>query len=401
MAGPKLEAKLGLDNSEFKKGLKESETSIGGFKTNLLGMASGIAIATGALKILGDYFKSTDQGARLMNTGLRIAKQAIADLASTTKLNLANLILAGKYAKEENNIREGNRVDLVKEAELQRDLNKLRLEAADQTKTDTQRITLLNDALKKHNELIDYKIADTKEELLNIQKKLSLDINNTKWLDEEAKIKAELINLDAERYSEARRMESTVTGLIATETERIKDLAKAQREALARLKEANALGVVGGFTPKSFYDAMRVPIKGGGLARGGSDLAGGPEAVSPVNKMTEALQLQSEAVNILTNSFDVLFTSSSNGFQEMIATMIEGMKRLVAEYIAKAVIFGLIRALFPGSDIAIGATQQLWNMGLGGKATQNLGGFQSQPMNVNVVGSIKGKDIALALRRNG
>jgi hypothetical protein len=85
----------------------------------------------------------------------------------------------------------------------------------------------------------------------------------------------------------------------------------------------------------------------------------------------------------------------------MIGSMIDGMKRLVAEYLAKAVIFGLIRALFPGSGLATMATENLWNMGLGGKATGGLGGFQSKPMNVNVVGAIKGKDIALALRRNG
>lgn len=130
-------------------------------------------------------------------------------------------------------------------------------------------------------------------------------------------------------------------------------------------------------------------------------MAGGPEAVTAVNDLTNALMLQGEAINILTNSFDTLFTSTENGFQNMVETMIDGMKRLVAEYLAKAVIFGLIRALFPGSELAVMATQNLWNMGIGGKATGGLGGFQSQPLNVNVVGSIRGKDIALALRRNG
>ena len=140
---------------------------------------------------------------------------------------------------------------------------------------------------------------------------------------------------------------------------------------------------------KQFYDFQDTK---NGLA--GTNNKGG------VKGMTDELLLQSEAVNILTNSFDTLFSSTENGFQNMVATMIDGMKRLVAEYLAKALIFGLIRALFPGSDLAIGATEQLWNMGLGGKAKGGLGGFQSQPLNVNVVGTIKGKDIGLALRRN-
>jgi len=130
-------------------------------------------------------------------------------------------------------------------------------------------------------------------------------------------------------------------------------------------------------------------------------LADAPEFKQPIEDMTEALMLQGEAINILTNSFDTLFTSAENGFQNMVETMIDGMKRLVAEYLAKAVIFGLIRALFPATELGKMATQNLWNMGLGGKATGGLGGFQSQPLNVNVVGAIKGKDIALALRRNG
>lgn len=130
-------------------------------------------------------------------------------------------------------------------------------------------------------------------------------------------------------------------------------------------------------------------------------LADAPEYKKPIEDMTEALMLQNDAINILTNGFDTLFSSTENGFNNMIDTIIDGLKRLAAEYLAKAVIFTLIRSLFPGSGLAVMATQNLWNMGIGGKATGGLGGFQSQPLNVNVVGSIRGKDIALALRRNG
>lgn len=155
-------------------------------------------------------------------------------------------------------------------------------------------------------------------------------------------------------------------------------------------------------------------------------LAGGPEAVTAINDMTEAMMLQVEGINILANGFDSLFSSTEDGFKNMIDTMIDGLKRLAAEYLAKAVIFGLVRALFPASNMAIGATKGLQGLGLIGFAEGGLAfgpqlamvGENSSrgnpevimPMNklasmmgpqiVEVKGTIKGKDIALALRRN-
>ena len=169
-------------------------------------------------------------------------------------------------------------------------------------------------------------------------------------------------------------------------------------KSLTTLREVNPM--IGGVeTPDNLSSSWAKISTGADEAW--DKLAKGPGFTQPIEDMTDALMLQGEAINILTNSFDTLFTSAEDGFANMVDTMIDGMKRLVAEYLAKAVIFGLIRALFPASGLATMATQNLWNMGLGGKATGGLGGFQSQPLNVNVVGSIRGKDIALALRRNG
>jgi len=190
----------------------------------------------------------------------------------------------------------------------------------------------------------------------------------------------------------------------AQEIENLSDTAEEAAKKLEQLKKANEL-----FNLENFGGSYSIagavaneegPI-GRGWLKGGKTLAGAPESLTAINDMTDALILQEEAINILTNGFDTLFSSAENGFANMVDTMIDGMKRLVAEYLAKAVIFGLIRALFPGSGLATMATENLWNMGLGGKATGGLGGFQSKPLNVNVVGSIRGKDIALALRRNG
>jgi hypothetical protein len=140
--------------------------------------------------------------------------------------------------------------------------------------------------------------------------------------------------------------------------------------------------------------------------QGISGLSSGPkELKGQVEDLTNALYYQAEAVNILSNGFSQLFSSTGNGFQGMIDTIIEGIKRMVAELLAKAAILTLIRVLLPGPGPAVNATTELMNMfwsGLfsGGGSAGNVGGIVSQGVNVNVQGVIKGKDIALSLMRN-
>ena len=215
-------------------------------------------------------------------------------------------------------------------------------------------------------------------------------------------------------------------GRIQTQLKVIDALEK-RIKSLTTLREANPM--IGGVDVPGSLSASWAKISTG-ADEAWDKLAKGPEAVTAVTDMTDALMLQGEAINILTNSFDTLFSSAGEGFKGMIDTMIDGMKRLVAEYLAKAAVFLLIRALFPASNAAIGATKGLAGMGLGklvgfasggmvfGPQLAMVGENSSRsnpeviaPLNklmgmmgpqiVEVKGTIKGKDIALALRRNG
>jgi hypothetical protein len=502
MADEKLKAKLGLDNSEFKRGLKDSEGQLSklnaGFKR--LGVMIGAAFSVSAItNFVGEgiklaasmqgveaAFKSLNQPNLLQNlrnatrgtvTDLQLMQKAVQ--AKNFKIPLEQLATYFEFATKRA-IQTGESVDYLVDSiitgigrksvlvmdnlgisavELQKEIAKVgdfgvaagniiqrELTAmGDVTDTAATSISQLATAWKELKTqvgefVLKSGLKEFFQDLTTYMKVLQdPDIPLIGWkspthenLEEYRKAKEFLakqqsVNMYSGGESSGGPLEKvkeqveTIASLneqLKTEKENLEQIDVADKKGLAtqlqvidalekRIKSLTTLGATREVNPMIGKVAAPGDLAGSWqkITANSKDawdkLSGGPEAVTAVEDMTNALMLQNEAINILTNSFDALFTSTENGFQNMVETMIDGMKRLVAEYLAKAVIFGLIRALFPGPGLAVMATQNLWNMGLGGKATGGLGGFQSQPLNVNVVGSIKGKDIALALRRNG
>lgn len=423
MADQKLTAKLGLDTNDF-------DSTLGGLSNKLknisvgwgAAVAAGGGIITKVLQGVSEAFLDTTMGVKAATAAQELWAQSTYNLA-TGMVNFNKTMYDSlKIAEYMVWLRQDNRKDLIEEAKLQKEYNRLYFEIVDRGKTDAERIKLMNDAIKINNDLYDTRIKNVKEELKLVQAQLAVRPKSNKLLDEEAKLQAQLITLDGERYTGMRRLQSQKTSLeeqtkndnlkkyldwIDEQNRKTDQLAEATKEAareLENLKRANEAFYLKGFRGESLYGAVsQKNVIGGGLAAGGSDLAGtnNKGAIGAVNDMTQALQLQSEAINILSYGFESLFSSAEDGFENMINTIISGIERLVAEYLAKAVILGFIRALFPGSDLAIGATQGLWNMGIGGRSSvNNIVGHQSAPLNINVQGFIKGKDIALAMRRN-
>lgn len=134
--------------------------------------------------------------------------------------------------------------------------------------------------------------------------------------------------------------------------------------------------------------------------------------VIPAETMTKALQAQSEAVNILSNSFAELFSSTGEGFKGMINEMIAGIERLVAELLARAAIFGILTIISGGTGELAGIAKSL----LGGRSLgQFVGGVGtiasgavgmsnvsplSNSLNINLTGGISGRDWKLMQQRN-
>lgn len=509
MADKKLKAKLGLDNSEFKRGLKDSEGQLSklnaGFKR--LGVMIGAAFSVSAItNFVGEgiklaasmqgveaAFKSLNQPNLLQNlrnatrgtvTDLQLMQKAVQ--ARNFKIPLEQLATYFEFATKRA-IQTGESVDYLVDSiitgigrksvlvmdnlgisavELQKEIAKVgdfgvasgniiqrelssMGDVADTTATSIAQLAtawsdlklaagdfLINSGIKEffqdlttymkvlqdpdipligwksptHKNLEEYRKAKeflAEQQAVNMYsggesaggplENMGKQIETIATLNEQLKVEKE--NLEQIDIADKKAL-TTQLQVIDALQKRIDQLSK-----LPEVRKENPLiemlSVPKGFTEATNNSWKKLWDDYKEFQKIQNKLADAPEFKQPIEDMTEALMLQGEAINILTNSFDTLFTSAENGFANMVDTMIDGMKRLVAEYLAKAVIFGLIRALFPASGLATMATQNLWNMGLGGKATGGLGGFQSQPLNVNVVGSIRGKDIALALRRNG
>lgn len=67
-----------------------------------------------------------------------------------------------------------------------------------------------------------------------------------------------------------------------------------------------------------------------------------------IDEMNQSLMEQSAAVGILSQSFNVLFTSTEDGFKNMIESIITGLKRLVAELLARMAVLTILNAITGG-----------------------------------------------------
>jgi hypothetical protein len=149
-----------------------------------------------------------------------------------------------------------------------------------------------------------------------------------------------------------------------------------------------------------------------------------------IGAVTEELENQQLAVDILSSAFDALFTSTEDGFKAMIDSIIKSIERLIAELLARVVVLSILNIL-TGGTATFGQILKsaAGNMGLikvtGGAAGLTVpGGYShdtfpamlssgetvltaqqsrdfNKPVRVHVTGEISGRDIILAMRRTG
>ena len=137
--------------------------------------------------------------------------------------------------------------------------------------------------------------------------------------------------------------------------------------------------------PSSFAEAVKPKhtLIGGGMARGGVDLAGAPDTMENINKMTEGLYKQWEMVNDLQRAFEALFANTQNGFKGMAQAFGNALRLMMAELAGKALLFGILQLLTGGTGkIFAGIT--------GGKSFWKFLGFangtNSAPGGLSLVG---------------
>jgi hypothetical protein len=154
-----------------------------------------------------------------------------------------------------------------------------------------------------------------------------------------------------------------------------------------------------------------------------NNLAG--SSLGSPDELVTSLQLAQNAVNALDSTFQSMFTNIAGGFRGMIDALMSSINMLLGQLIAKAAIFGILQLLFPGSGAAVSALSGLrkfvgspgfaggTNFAPGGLALVGEKGPElvnlprgsqvipraGQSMKVEVVGKVRGRDLALILTR--
>lgn len=206
--------------------------------------AVAVKFATDVFAKLKEAFMSTVEGMNIMNVVGAASKQMFYDLATTGKVSYDNMKNAAEAAKVMNNIRAGDRADMVEFAKLEREITKLEFDAADKTKTNAEQKEALNKAIEKQNILSDKRIADAWEELQAIEQTLAKQPRNEELLNKQAELKAKIIGLDDQRFSSMRRNEARATAFEKAEAERIENqytaLMKAADDEIQLLNDKDA-----------------------------------------------------------------------------------------------------------------------------------------------------------------
>ena len=140
-------------------------------------------------------------------------------------------------------------------------------------------------------------------------------------------------------------------------------------------------------------------------------LAGPPKTVLPiqtVESLTKGLLDTNDAIGLLSNSFEELFSKTGEGFQGMIDNILAGINRMLSEMAAKAVLWAILNIITGGEAGTFKAFMGFTggaSVG-GGANVGNAVGSAPIGMSPGLPGGelqfkISGKDLITVMRRNG
>lgn len=198
---------------EAAKATEEVTSKITGFVKKLGPVAIALAAVAKVSKEVIKAFKDTVLG---LNAATYAAQfwETIGYNIATGNLNMARSFnVAAAAAKQMNQMRKEERDDIVEVAKLRGVYNKLYFESADRTEDESEQLEALNKAMIVHNKLIDIELKMAAKRLQVVMTELVARPKSNKLLDEEAKLRAELINIEGRRYSETKRVEQRRTSL--------------------------------------------------------------------------------------------------------------------------------------------------------------------------------------------
>ncbi len=202
-----------LENAGVKanENIAKSTDKLSGVTGGLLKKLSLVGVAMAAItKVARDVVKTlkdTAAGMDSLTAAGELWKTLVYNLIKLNNdwgLSMSRALVAAKLINEE---RRNARANLIESARLQAEYNKLYFEASDRTLTDKDRLAKLNETMESHNRLIDKRVEKIQGELGIIIWQKSTRGDSNKLLDQEAKLVAELITLEGERYSQTKRIQ--------------------------------------------------------------------------------------------------------------------------------------------------------------------------------------------------
>jgi hypothetical protein len=209
--------KVGLETVKTQGNISKSTNELTNAFNGYLKKLGPVAIALAAVVKVGKEvvkaFKDTVLG---LNAATYAAQfwETIGYNIATGNLNMARSFnVAAAAAKQMNQMRKEERDDIVEVAKLRGVYNKLYFESADRTEDESEQLDALNKAMIVHNKLIDIELKMAAQRLQVVMTELVARPKSNKLLDEEAKLRAELINIEGRRYSETKRVEQRRTSL--------------------------------------------------------------------------------------------------------------------------------------------------------------------------------------------
>jgi hypothetical protein len=221
MAKQKLEAELGLNTKEFDDKLKGTDKGIKGFGKDLLTLSGAAAAASAAFAIMFDWIKKTEWGTALWNKTLAVTKQLLQDIMTGQQNNSkeAARIADAKSAEAAEETKENYMA-----AKMQSELNRLIVQAADQTKSLAEKKELLNKAMEKEKELKTFLLGEAKKDLQIAYDFWKINLGNVAAKNayyEAAKKVVEIEGMDS------RRIMSQYTGTLESQRKRADELVDA------------------------------------------------------------------------------------------------------------------------------------------------------------------------------
>jgi len=219
--------------------LVKQKMSIGGYSAaitggikQLIGFTGVTALAVTAINKLKEAFVQTERGANLFSRSMDVLKTIGQGIVSGDNVKdiFKNAILASNASEKLNEIRKGDRKDLVEIARLEAEINILRYKAADATLSEAAQLEALTKAQAKEDELIQYKIADKQEELNAVKELLATRKDDVDLMNKQAQLEADIITIEADRNL---RLESRATALREKLKKGVTEVTQAEERGIA------------------------------------------------------------------------------------------------------------------------------------------------------------------------